>query len=410
MSLVRFLPTPSDRMGILWTLLNIEGSVIVEYGPAGTTHFSMGLFGDLGIEQENRLFTTHMREEDVIMGDTSRLEHAIVEVDQNYSPKIIFVVASSSSAVIGTDLRGICTMVQPKVKAKLIAFEQGGFRGDYSFGLKAAYELLSQTVATKGAAHKPGTYNILGASSGAYRAKADVAEIKRLLAEAFGVKCLCVMCQDTSVETMEELTGAEINIVLRGEALPMAQRMEKEFGIPYIYGVPYGYQGTLDWLTEIAGKIGKILNPRMFGPLKKSSMELMQYRMYPRMLRRDTMQAYLYGEYEAVKGLGRFLSEMGIKPMYRISSHSLATLSEPEYGIVHLPKEKDRMEILKGLDHTLVLADDTSKRLISDTNTFLRIATPLIDGSQIAVHMPLVGPRGADMIRESVDAYVSTLR
>ncbi len=74
MSLVRFLPTPSDRMGILWTLLNIEGSVIVEYGPAGTTHFSMGLFGDLGIEQENRLFTTHMREEDVIMGDTSRLE------------------------------------------------------------------------------------------------------------------------------------------------------------------------------------------------------------------------------------------------------------------------------------------------------------------------------------------------
>ena len=30
MSLVRFLPTPSDRMGILWSLLSVEGSVIVE--------------------------------------------------------------------------------------------------------------------------------------------------------------------------------------------------------------------------------------------------------------------------------------------------------------------------------------------------------------------------------------------
>ena len=45
MGLCRYLPTPSDRMGILWSLLAIEDSVIVEYGPAGTTHFSMSLFG-----------------------------------------------------------------------------------------------------------------------------------------------------------------------------------------------------------------------------------------------------------------------------------------------------------------------------------------------------------------------------
>ena len=410
MSLVRFLPTPSDRMGIMWTLLNIEGSVIVEYGPAGTTHFSMGLFGELGIEQENRLFTTHMREEDVIMGDTSRLEHAIVEVDRNYAPKVIFVVASSSSAVIGTDLRGVCTMVQPKVNARLIAFEQGGFRGDYSFGLKAAYELLSREVAGRGTERKPGTYNILGASSGAYRCKADIAELKRLLAEAFGLKSLCVMCQETTVEEMEQLTGAEINLVIRGEALPMAKRMEEEFGIPYVYGVPYGYQGTADWLSAIAEKNGKLVNPRLIGQLRKSTMETMQYRMYSRMLKRDRMQAYLYGEYETVKGLGAFLAGMGIQPAYRISAHSLVPLESAEERIVSLPEEKERIRILKELDHTLVLADDTSKRLISGTNTFLRIATPLIDGSQVAVHMPLVGPRGADMIRESVDAYVNTLR
>ena len=87
MSLTRFLPTPSDRMGILWSLLPIDGCVVLEYGPAGTTHFSMSLFGELGESQQDRLFTTHMSEDDVVMGDVSRLEKAIVEIDRRLFPK-----------------------------------------------------------------------------------------------------------------------------------------------------------------------------------------------------------------------------------------------------------------------------------------------------------------------------------
>jgi Nitrogenase molybdenum-iron protein, alpha and beta chains len=410
MSLTRFLPIPSDRMGILWTLLNIDDSVIVEYGPAGTTHYSMGLFGELGIEQENRLFTTHMREEDVVMGDTSRLEKAILEVDENFSPKVIFVSASSCSAVIGTDLRGVCTMVQPKIRAKLVAFEQGGFRGDYAFGLKAAYQLLGEAIVDRDAPKQPHTYNILGASSGSYRCKADMLEIERLMEEAFGMKCLCRLCLETDADAIAKMGGAELNLVIRQEALPLAQKLEQEFGTPFVYGAPYGYQGTADWLTKLGERLGKKASPGLLGELKKSGMELMQYRMTARMLRRDKMQAVLYGDYEAVRGLGAFLEHAGITPAHRISMHSLAALPEPEEGIEYYPAEKDRIRILRGLERTLVLADDTAKHLIADNNTFVRISTPLIDGSQIALHMPLMGPRGADMIRESIDGYLNTLR
>ena len=69
-------------MGILWSLLCIEGSVVLEYGPAGTTHYSVSLFGGLGVDQQNRLFTTHMSEDDVVMGDVSRLERALVEIEE----------------------------------------------------------------------------------------------------------------------------------------------------------------------------------------------------------------------------------------------------------------------------------------------------------------------------------------
>ena len=30
MSLVRFLPTPSDRMGIIWSLLAVQGAIVLE--------------------------------------------------------------------------------------------------------------------------------------------------------------------------------------------------------------------------------------------------------------------------------------------------------------------------------------------------------------------------------------------
>ena len=81
------------------------------------------------------------------MGDVTRVEKAIVEIDETYAPKVIFVVASAVIAVIGTDIKGVCRYMQEKVNAKLVAFEDGGFRGDYTYGLRAVYKLLAKQIA-----------------------------------------------------------------------------------------------------------------------------------------------------------------------------------------------------------------------------------------------------------------------
>lgn len=202
MSLVRFLPTPSDRMGIIWSLLAVQGAIVLEYGPAGTTHYSMGLYGGLGLHFQNRLFTTHMSEDDVVMGDVTRLEEAIIELDKSYAPKVIFVVASSVTAVIGTDIKGVCRYMQNEVKAKLVAFEQGGFRGDYSVGLAETYKLLVRNLPQKDAAQEAGVYNIIGASAWRYRMASDIWEVKSLLGEALGLRCNACLCCDTSVDEL----------------------------------------------------------------------------------------------------------------------------------------------------------------------------------------------------------------
>ena len=166
-------------MAIIWSLMPIKNAVVLEYGPAGTTHFGGGLYSSLGIELGKTLFTTHISEDDVIMGDG--LENAIREIDEAYRPEIIFVVAAAVIAVIGTDIAGICQYMQDEVSARMISFEEGGFRGDYTYGLRSVYRMLANEVIPP-APKQEKTYNILGASAGSFRIRSDVWEIQNLIA------------------------------------------------------------------------------------------------------------------------------------------------------------------------------------------------------------------------------------
>ena len=410
MSLIRYLPTPSDRMGILWSLLSIKDSVVVEYGPAGTTHYSMGLFGSLGIEIQNRLFATHMSEDDVVMGDVSRLEKALLEVDQWYRPKVIFVVASSISAVIGTDLKGVCAYMQKEVTARLITFEQGGFRGDYSFGIREAYRLLTDQMAEASAEKREDVFNIFGASAWAYRSASDVNEIKRLMKEAFDMECHVCLCHEAAAEAVRTCGCAKINLVLRGEALPAAQILEERCGTPYVQGGPYGYEGTLKWLEQISKIINRPIASALLAELKKRCMEVRHYRMRMMTLKEDRPAAVLMGEYVTVTGIGGFLSGLGFRITEQVSTHSLRAFTDTTDTVKCLPVEKDRIDLLRGLHRQFVLADDVAEYLLAGDNTYMRIASPVLRGSMIAVHMPLMGPRGADMILEKAEEYLQTLK
>ncbi len=409
MSLCRYLPTPSDRMAIIWSLLTVEGSIILEYGPAGTTHFSMGLYGVLGAEVQQRLFTTHMSEDDVVMGDVTRLEEAIAELDKSYEPKVIFVIASAISSVIGTDLKGVCKYMQQEVGCKLIAFEQGGFRGDYSTGLEEVYKLLVSSL-PQPVPRQEGTYNILGASIGRYRMASDIWEVESLLQEAFGLKKHACLCCETSVEEITSMGCAQLNIVLSAEGLPAAELLKEKFGTPYIYCVPYGYAGTLQFLRNVGAALGKMpsmqVMARIGGKMRGVGM-LMMYGMMGG--RKKLPQAVIKGDYDLVCGLGDFLESAGLKVQQKICSHSLKNIKNPGEGIAHYPVEKDWLALLKPLRKTLVLADDIALLECDDSNTKVRVSMPFLYGSQRAAHLPFMGEKGADFLLEYIEAYYQTL-
>ena len=404
MSLVRFLPTPSDRMGIIWSLLAVQGAIVLEYGPAGTTHYSMGLYGGLGLRFQNRMFTTHMSEDDVVMGDVTRLEDAIVELDKSYAPKVIFVVASSVTAVIGTDIKGVCRYMQNEVKAKLVAFEQGGFRGDYSIGLAETYKLLVRNLPKKGVAQEAGVYNIIGASAWRYRMASDIWEVKSLLDEALGLSCNACLCCDTSVDELEDMGLAQVNIVLGNEGLTAAKYLQEKFGTPYVYAVPYGYNGTLSFLAQVGEAVGREPDSMVLLRLQTKEKSLSRLSLFTMMGNNKPRKAVVKGDYDMVQGVSAFLEQGGITVLHKMCAHSLKAIAEPAAAVEAYAEESDWLQVIRGLHDTLILADDVTLLQAEADNTKVLISAPFMN-SAVATHMPFMGEKGADFLLEQMQAY-----
>ena len=394
MSLIRFNPTPSDRMAALWLMLTFEDAVVLEYGPMGTTCFAERALKGMGLKV-NRLFSTHLSEDDVIMGDVTRLEKALTAIDRDLQPKVIFVVPSAILTVIGADIAGVCHYMQSEVNAKLIAYEGGGFKGDYSTGLADVYTLLTKELASRESTPVPGTYNILGACAYAYKIQPDLQELEQLMDSAFGAKRLATLGLGDSTQDMKALGQASVNLVIRAEALPAAKWLKENFGTEYIYPAPYGYLGTLHFLEAVGTALGKEPDADVMEMLKG---KINAAQNIPTSGKK--MRVSIVGDYDVAVGIYGFLKSLGLKTEHLICNHSLGRIPQQTEDILFYPTERERITVLQGLHNQWVLADDVSLDICPADNARLCISAPAVNQVETEESSPLMGIRGADFILE----------
>lgn len=409
MQLTQFFPVPSDRMGVLWSLLSVAESIVLEYGPAGTTHFSMNFYSALGLQIHSRLFTTDMSDENLVLGDSRRLEKALSELDCLYRPRVIFVAASAAAEVSGVDISGICRAWQHKVQAKLIAVDTGGMKNDYSSGVKAACCLLAEQLLDADLECSADSYNLLGASAWRYRMGADIAEIQYLLKEALQLQQQACLCWDTSVTAIRKMGSAAVNIVVGNEGLEAARILQARFGTPYVYCPPYGYEGTIKLLQELAVLLSRRPDPSLWRRLHNKAAMAKSVGRAAVMRGRKNSCACIRGDYDFVRSMAVFLEQTGFSRIEKYCSHSLRALCEPDKDILFSAAESDWTAAAARLQKSFVLADDEFLALCNASNTSVRTSRPLIFGKEFAKHLPLIGERGADYMLEKISEYYSRL-
>ncbi|ARC83869.1 nitrogenase component 1 type Oxidoreductase family protein [Clostridium argentinense CDC 2741] len=400
MEFYKFFPIPSDRMGTIWTLSSIKDAYVIEFGPAGTTHFAIEGMMQLNGEHRANIYTTHINETDISFGTHKRLEKAIMEVDENYNPKVIFIMASSISAIIGTDIESICYEMQPKIQAKLIPITTGGYNGDHTLGIEKTLYMLCKEIVKETENKKINTYNIIGNNVDMFNFLSDAEEIKSIMKESFGAEINTVFTAYTSVEEIENSSEGQLNLVLRGEGIKAAKALEKEHNISYYYGRPYGLEGTVAWIRGVEEVLGIKANEKYLN--KKISQIRKHLISYKFMIREiENKSVVLVGDYDVIIGLASFMEELGLKVKKLIVKHNLCKkvknfIPEKWKDIIEFNLNEEEIEIyLNTSSIYLLLADGATLKLNHKSKLQFQISNPNLLKHSIYPYTPFVGFNGA---------------
>lgn len=308
MALFKYFPIPNERMGRLWSLSSISDSVIIEFGPMGTSDFALFGFMHLNFRRQNVCSSTHLTDWEIVMGNADRLRLALKEAEEAYHPSHLFVLNSSVGDVIGMDLDGALCEWENEYTAQIVSFPDGGITKDFTYGTRDALNRLATLVAKESVDKIPRTYNLLGCCIDDFNYQADILEFQRMMESYFDAKCLCCFPAGATMEQIEHLGGAECNLVIRTEALAAAQTLEKRMGTPFVFGRPYGYMETLQFLEHIERVTGWTLHrAKVQNDTSDLRLEINRFSMMLRRNRNYQKKALISGNYDTVFGLKSYL-------------------------------------------------------------------------------------------------------
>lgn len=117
-------PRPSPIAASLYTLRDMNADVIILHGPHGCCFRTGRLLENDGV----RVVTTAMSENDFIFGASEKLEETLHKVDKMFSPKLVGVVGTCVSMIIGEDMKE--AVKNANINATVLIVESHGGLGE----------------------------------------------------------------------------------------------------------------------------------------------------------------------------------------------------------------------------------------------------------------------------------------
>lgn len=231
----------------------VTDAVHLVHGPIGCASYTYDIRGSLssGRETYRKSFSTDMKEKDVIFGGEKRLAACIDELAEKYDPPAIFVYSTCVVGMIGDDIIAVCREASQAYGIDVIPVESSGFiSGNKVVGYRAAGEALFRLINPKEGEviEKTRKLNFLGE----YNLGGEKWVVERYLRE-MGIEINVAMTGDSTVEALKKSPGSCLNLVqCTGSMHWLANRMEEEFGIPYIDVNFFGADNTAESLRMIA--------------------------------------------------------------------------------------------------------------------------------------------------------------
>jgi len=262
--------------------------------------------------------STVLTDSDLIMGPEDKLARAATGVAREYRPDLIIAFSSDAAEIIGEDAKNLVQRAdegsdgaagEAAGEAHRLWVDTASFKGSWVDGYAAVLAALTALMTETPV--RPLTANLLGVAGDELGARADIAELRRMLRRV-GAEVNAVLLCHTPLAAIRGAPAASLNVVVAEElGLPVAQAMERRFKTPYLVATPpYGLAGAARFLDEVAAALGLEENARRVNEQETRAMGA-KIRSYSGFIT-VPMRASVCGEPSFVAGLAGLLSELGV--------------------------------------------------------------------------------------------------
>lgn len=243
-------------------LATVRDGVVLSHAPIGCTGMIYGyreVYQSLPADErppaDFHWISTNLLERDLVFGGEGKLAATIREAEARYRPEAIFILSSCASGIVGDDLEGVVSNLQPEVRARLVPIHCEGFRSQVpQTGFDALWHAVLKHLADRPRRRQPDLVNLVAPFSVTW---GDRRELLRLLGR-LGLRANIVP-EFASVAELRQVTEAALTVTTCqsfGDYLQKA--LEDNYGIPFLRDpVPISIDQTCDWLRRVAELTGR---------------------------------------------------------------------------------------------------------------------------------------------------------
>lgn len=216
-------------MGAMMAVRGIADAILLVIGTDECTYYTKQStinnenFGGL----DGRCVSLVLGQHDVTFGCKDTLYEAFDELIQDYQPKAVFVVTTCVVEVIGDDVDSMSDELSATYGIPVLPVHTEHFKTENH--LPGVQDTITACFDMMEALPQTNTVNVIGQRLGNF----PDTELYRMLT-ASGVEMGMMLPSGTDVAEIKRAASAKVNIVVHPIGLPLAKKMEKAFGTPYV--------------------------------------------------------------------------------------------------------------------------------------------------------------------------------
>lgn len=417
--------------GSQYASIGIKDCIAIVHGGQGCVMFVRLLLSQ-HYKESFEIASSSLHEDGAVFGALNRVEEAVDVLLMRYPDvKVIPIITTCSTEVIGDDVDGVCNKLNEGLlkekyagrEVHLIPIHAPSFKGSMISGYDVAVRDFVEYFAEKGEPN--GKINLITG----WANPGDVTSLKHLL-EAMDIDATVlfeiedfdsplmpdgnhVSHGNTTIDDLRSVANATATFALnKYEGGIAAAYLESEFGVPAVIGpTPIGIRNTDTFLKKLSDVTGQSIPPSL---VRERGIALDALTDLTHMFFADKKVA-IYGSPDMVLGLAQYCLDLEMRPvLLLLGDDNTGYPNDPR--IVELEKHVDfDMEIVTnadlwdlesrikdGLELDLILGHSKGRFTSIDHDVpMFRVGFPVYDRAGAYRH-PIVGYDGAIWLAEQM--------